>query len=224
MLFRSVSQSRYVLTWTKDDLGNNKSVLNFDGSTNYISLTDNDAWYFGTGDFSISFWVKITYFPSSAWLTIIGQKTSYDSNASWVITYQTYNNSSVDSFLLSTYGDGVTQDIDYWRISQASLLNTWAHIVIVKTGTTAKLYRDGTLISAVENALSSNIYNSTAPLIIGASSYSGTYNNFLYGQLKDLMIWKGRVLTQAEIKLLMNRTHPITGRGLIDSGKYWRLS
>ena len=28
-------------TWTKDDLGNNKSVLRFNGSTNYVSLSFN---------------------------------------------------------------------------------------------------------------------------------------------------------------------------------------
>ena len=45
-------------TFTKTDLGNNKSVLNFNGSTNYISLTDNDAWDVFEDDFTITMWVN----------------------------------------------------------------------------------------------------------------------------------------------------------------------
>jgi hypothetical protein len=61
-----------------------------------------------------------------------------------------------------------------------------------------------------------------APLTIGYSTYGSTiYGD---GNIKDLMIFT-RALSQPEIKLLMNRTHPLTGAGLMPAtGEYWRLS
>ena len=47
-------------TFTKTSLGNNKSVLNFDGSTNRIALSDNASFTLGTNAFSLAMWINLS--------------------------------------------------------------------------------------------------------------------------------------------------------------------
>ena len=37
----------------------------FNGSNTYLSLADSDDWNFGSGDFTIDFWVRFNSLPST---------------------------------------------------------------------------------------------------------------------------------------------------------------
>jgi len=200
-------------TWTKTDLGNNKSVLNFDGISNYISLTTNSAWNFGSSNFTISFWYKPVSIVSGA---ICGHKWD---NRSWII-YQ-YSDGKIE-FDLSTIGSSgwsytITSPI-------GSIVTTdWMFFTIVRSGSNVIIYKLGTSIAS-SNSVSGSLYSSSNPLQIGADIDTSTVYR-INGNIKDLMIWNGKVLSQAEIKMLMIKTHPITGTGLMFGPQsYWRLS
>lgn len=186
-------------TWSNDlDLGNNKSVLKFDGSTNYISLTNNDAWDFDSNqDFTITFWAKYIIAPpestiaatcpgtwtSAGWLLSIGWQSRYAFHA------DIGNIASVTSVLSWTSGQ-------------------WYHFVVVRNSGVITLYRD---MIQTSQATITNAIISTNPLTIG---YDGARASVLANNnIKDLMIYKGRALTQPEIITLMRKTHPLNAVG-----------
>ncbi len=197
-------------TFTKSSLGNNKSVLNFDGSTNYISLSDNDAWAFWDSNFTVGMWFR----KNTTHNTIFIKQTTDLNNQ---ITFWYISSSNQISLYIKV--NGIENASYVWNFTPS--LNVWYHFTIVRSGSTCLIYINGnpqtpsTIYQAFRNT--SNI---GAVLRIGSDLVN--YHN---GNIKDFMIFKGRALTQPEIKLLMNRTHPITGAGLMPAnGEYWRLS
>jgi hypothetical protein len=197
-------------TFTKTDLGNNKSVVNFDGSTNYISLADDDAWYWGTGDFTFAYWINPQAMNGRLW---------YQETTRACPFYIMHYSNKLHVYL--SY-DGTNWGLNNFTSSATLSNGTWYHITILRSGTTLYYYINGLYDNSV--SISTNtLYNEPSPVIIGRENNAN--GNYLCGNIKDLIIWKGRALTQAEIKLLMNRTHPETGAGLMPiNGEYWRLS
>lgn len=203
-------------TFTKTALGNNRSVLNFDGSTNYISLTDNDAWdIFGTdytsSQFTISGWIK--FLTPTTHVIIVSQRYVNNTNRWHVFWSYTLNYLVVEGIVSGS-------SIGYKYIPFTPTNDVWYYITIVKSGLNCYMYINSDLQSVQTTTAFSGVTTFATPLTIG-------FENTWYAKcnLAHLMIWKGRALTQPEIELLMNRTHPITGAGLMPAnGDYWRLS
>ena len=204
-------------TFTKTSLGNNKSVVNFDGSTNYVTVgtvsTFNFLHQVGTaGKWSIAVWLKFAAFASDRSILINDGSTSTNHGIHMYV-----NSSRVLIFLLV---GGVI--ICYGGITVTFPDNSdWHYLTVTYdqslTSANVKFYLDGA-------ASGSNTKTANTPSTSDASfvmkAFANSYNlNKFYGSSKDLMIWNGRVLTLPEIKLLMNRTHPITGTGMI-AGPY----
>lgn len=188
-------------TWSNDlDLGNNNSLKTFNGSTNYISLSDNDAWNFGSGDFTISLWYK----PTSATLTgtkgLMGQvpEDGGVTNTGWSILIE----SAVPRFY---YHNGTTC-VGYSSTCSSFIADVWYHISCIKTSSTLYFFING--ISCGSVALST-INNSSLAFLIGDTGYFSPVG----GNIKDLMIFKGRALTQPEIITIMRKTHPTNAIG-----------
>lgn len=212
--------------FTKSDLGNNQSVLNFDGSTNCINIGTISTFNFlhqvgTTGKWGIAFWYKWTNRTS----TICILNTAYGSVQHGA--YLRFNSRNPHVFIArGTTGQPV---IDASTISMLPNDSIWHHLVInwdqSLSSNTASIYCDGSFFEGLsKNSYTPSASDASYAMQICKSLYTDVPCHF-QGQLKDLMIWKDRVLSLTEIKLLMNRTHPITGRGLMPvNGKYWRLS
>lgn len=200
-------------SFAKDNLGNNKSVLNFNGSTNYISLSDNAAWDIYDGNFTVAGWINLAS-------SITSNRTLYNQwvgdNNRALIRYR-YDDIPfiqlyiiVDSTINAQFSCPFTPSI-----------SNWYYIVVQRSNSSCLMYIDGLDQIVTTDQAFRNTTTLAGSLLIGGNSVSGLMN----GMMKDLMIFKGRALTQPEIKLLMNRTHPITGAGLMPAGAdYWRLS
>jgi hypothetical protein len=138
----------------------------FDGTGDYLSVPDNAAWDFGTGDFTIEAW----YYPttSNAQQIIVGQWDGVGggSGLAWVLF--TSNNSS--RFLrAATSSNGSTVLFDL--VSTSALdLNAWNHVAFVRSGTTFQLYLNGAAAGSGSTTSSSALANATNALTIGASS------------------------------------------------------
>ncbi len=201
-------------TFTKMSLGNNKQVLNFDGSTNYVSLTDNDAWAMFEGDFTITGWFR---FPNrTQHYGILSQAPN--KGAYWCYLFNSNGNVQLTGYAVD--GSAVINFHHFCNCPTDD--NIWYYVSIQRYGTSCLIYINGVSQSVTTGQTWRNTSNFASPLIIGSNI---PYNYYLNGNIKDLMIYKGRALTQPEIKLLMNRTHPITGAGLMPAnGEYYKLS
>ncbi len=197
-------------SWTKSDLGNNKSVLVFDGSTNYISLTDDVAWDIYDGDFTISAWVKFSSVSVSN--GVFGQRVDLNN----YVALRWITDSNV--ILLNGYSGG-TVNFNY-TCPFTPIANIWYYLVIMKSGSACLMYIDDINQTVTELQAWRNTTNIAAPLTVGLG---GAVN--MSGCIYDLRIYKGRALTLPEIKLLVKITHPVTGSGMIPGPyDYWRLS
>lgn len=196
-------------TFTKDDLGNNKSVLKFNETTNHISLSDSTVWNIFNSDCTVSFWLRADAIEHQCFHV----SQLIDVNSYFGIGY-----ASGPKFTVVGKISSVTK-FDYDIMGVSPTVGTWMHITVIRSGSNLIFYKDGVSQTITVNTAFNETLDIAAPLTIG---YSGYYYGTT-GNIKDLMIFN-RALSLSEIKLLMNRTNPVTGEGLIDTGRYWRLT
>jgi hypothetical protein len=153
--------------------------MEFDGTGDYLILNGatTDAFAFGSGDFTIEFWLNLS--------STSGAQIAYDGRPSSEQTTQPtiYMNGAS----LRYYANGVD------RITGANLsTSTWYHIAVSRSGTSTKLFVDGTQSGSTYT--DSTVYtNTSARPWIGADSFnSGSPPaNFLNGFIDDFRVTKG---------------------------------
>lgn len=197
-------------TFTKDDLGNNKSVLKFDGSTNYVSLSQTTVFDIFNSDFTVSVWVK---FITS---TALGFISKYANDSNFMeIDYYNGNNS------IGVYATASGVNAQY-KCLFVPTIGVWYYITVQRSGSSCLIYINGVSQTVTVTQAFRNTTTISAPLRTGI--WHSAIDWYFNGSLKDFMIFT-RALSLAEIKLLMNRTNPVTGEGLIPGPySYWRLT
>jgi hypothetical protein len=166
----------------------------FDGSGDSITAPDNVALEFGSGDFTIEASVYLTAYSSSYsgfYGTYVVAKDS-----SGARSYAFYITSTVSSFTgigLVTFDGSGNANLNF--SASASLnLNTWYHIAVSRSGTTFRLFLDGSLIGSTTSAVS--ILDTATPTRIGAGAYSG-FEYYLTGYISNVRIVKGTAVYTA---------------------------
>ena len=148
----------------------------FDGSNDYLSLPSTSLLSFGTGDFTLEFWIYVSSLP-----------TTYPMIVAWQTPNQ-YLGVAKQSPTSYKVAYRLIQNPDSYRES-VTVLNTgsWNYIAASKSGSTLNYYINGSLDTTVTE---------TGPM--GGSSlvtigYSSNYpsNYFLDGYIYDLRITKG---------------------------------
>lgn len=183
-------------TFTTQKMKDGRLIYKFDGSTNYISLSDNDAWYFSNGILSYSFWINILNIPTTDFIMVLLSQR-YDSSYTQNIAIRRTSGILQLEFV---YYNGASF-VDRWAVIVLNS-NNFYHISYTKSASSLKLYLNGLLIDELATKLT--IPNWSAPLLIGANNHT-TPNSWFNGNIKDLMIFK-KALTQDQIGALMNET------------------
>lgn len=155
----------------------------FDGSGDYLTIPTNSAFGYGTGDFTIEFWV---YFNTvSADQTLVSNLTSA---------------SSVNPHL---YVNGTSNTIRYYtnnadRITGSALtISRWYHIAVSRASGSTKLFING--LQSGSTYTDSNDYGTTSTAGIGTYFSGGspvgisTFN----GYISNLRVVKGTALYTA---------------------------
>ena len=156
----------------------------FDGSGDYLTVTQSTQFDFGTGDFTIDFW----YYPtahknySELWDTRTGQYT-----AGGTVLYV---DSSGIIYYYITNGSSGTVAITGGSLS----LNSWSHIEVSRSSGSTKLFINGTQSGSTYT--DSNDYtNPSTSVKIGtdqATTYSAT------GYFSDFRVINGTALNTAD--------------------------
>ena len=149
------------------------SSLQLDGNEDYIGLTSNNDFGFGTGDYTVEGWF---YFNSVA-----AQSILFDFRAG--------AGTDVAPVVLVTAG-GSVQFYSYnaFRITGPTLLvNTWYHIAVSRSAGTTKLYVNGA--SQGTPWVDSTDYDVAKPLIIGARWDGAAYS--IDGYIDEVRVTKG---------------------------------
>lgn len=163
------------LTFTggSSTFGSNNGSVSFNGTSQYLTVPSNTAFDFGTGDFTIEFWA---YFNALTTDRALVDRWQGGNANSWQI-YWRASSSSIDFFV------GGTTVLSY----PSSVTNTWGHIAVTRSGSTNRLFINGTIVATATNSTS---LSNSLTLAVGVQLHSGptTYFN---GYISNLRIVKG---------------------------------
>ncbi len=117
-----------------------------DGVTDAISTPDSADFYFGTGNFTIDFWIRFNSTTGEQWF--VSQSVDpYDGLRYWNVT-----KTAVTHKLTMLFTNGVAAIKGQYIMTNnwSPSANTWYHLAFVRNGTTALIFIDGVSQSLVE--------------------------------------------------------------------------
>ena len=161
----------------------------FDGTTDYLEITNNAAHDFGSGDFSVEAWVYPT--GDVAYSNVISKDNG--NGAGWLFEYS------------ATRGLFVAWASTNISSAGAYVKNSWSHLVFSRSGTTVSIYRNGARLAT---ATSSASISSANNLRIGAVSGVTLYE--FPGYISNVRVVKGSSPYDATQTTITVPTAPLT--------------
>ena len=136
---------------------------------------------FGTGDFTIEFWMNSTVAwtsqPSSA--GVLSHKAS-DSTNGWVI-YR-------DGFYPSKLNARLAGALPYCATASTPTQGVWEHWALTRQGTNVRWFKNGVLDATCTITASASIADSTATFYVG---FAQTWSGYLNAALDEVRVTKG---------------------------------
>jgi len=182
----------YGAVW--QSLGSGKSVLSYDGVDDYVDCGKDESLNVGSGDFTITAWIKLT---SDGINTVAGKKGSnYGASPGYMLTVD-------DGVLYFTMGDGSNS----FKSSGFAGVNDgqWHFVAGVRNGSIAYVYFDEQNKSDDCSAIGD--VNNDRNFYVGRKGYVG---NFFNGTIDEVRIYN-RALSEEEIKRLYELTRVFYG-------------
>lgn len=154
--------------------------LLLDGNSDYVSVPDSADWDFGTGDFTIDFWVRFNAIDNGVYLFC---EQYQDGSNYWACYINSYRLTMV--FFNGAVVKGSYSASQNWVPSTG----VWYHIALERNGTSAKMFVDGVSISLTEDTAfgTNNVGTLSGSLYIGARSTAFYIN----GWMDEFRISKG---------------------------------
>lgn len=154
----------------------------FDGTGDYLSLVDSEDWNFGSGDFTIDFWMRLASGTMSTRHNIIYQ---YNNTTNFIMFYwHPADGICYDEQVNGSWTYGACQrSVSGWSEGQ------FYHIAFVRHGGVVTIYKDG--VAVATGNITGSLSNFTSPLFIGKQheSYANYYP--FKGYIDEFRISKG---------------------------------
>lgn len=151
--------------------------LYLDGTGDYAVLNDSDAWAFGTGDFTVETWLYLDGTPGT-FDYIFDMRNTSQTEYTWALSFN-YMNTTTDK--LQWASNNTTPNAiltaDY------PSLNQWVHIAICRSGTTTRMFYDGTQ-SAINTSDSADYRNTGHEGYIGCRHSVESFINAYYDDIR----------------------------------------
>jgi hypothetical protein len=149
----------------------------FDGTGDYLVSKNNNNFDFGTGDFTVEFWINVS--ASGTYTQVVGTLISDTASGTWRVGNR-FNSTNV---LYFARGNGSGFD----EFTAASNVNdgSWHHVAVARQSGNVRIFVDGTLSNT---ATISGTCTSGNNLRIG---YNQRDNTYITGYIDDLRITKG---------------------------------
>jgi hypothetical protein len=162
--------------------------MKFNGSTDYLQILNNVAFDFGTAtNFTIECWIYPTTLTPGGGGTsnsnvIVGCLPTSGTLNGWLLQFNSSGYIQLDTFV-----SGTEQVIT--ATSNAISINTWTYVAATRSGSTYKLFVNGTQATTT-GTITQAVNSNGNPLKIGAGLYT-TYYNYFTGSIQDFRITKG---------------------------------
>lgn len=171
-------------------------------NTGGFIVPDNEAMNFGTGDYSVSVWIKTSLTSSGMVWQESGGKGSGD-NQTWVRILGTATN--LTSFSTEDAAGGSTINLTTAANGAAAKTNDgfWHHIVTTRQGLITTIYIDGVKVMERSSTVGVKVTANEGSFKVGMQENTAGYTNRFIGLIDDVIIYK-KALTQAEVTALKN--------------------
>jgi len=180
----------------------------FDGNGDFLDVpTGTSASIFGTGDFTIEFWVYNMAGTSTSWNPIM---TMGASGGGREIRISQNINGTGYGFLIPNNSNNGDRFFGFGTLP----LNQWHHFALVRNGANVRFYRNGTDIGGVTDA--SFNYTNTGPTRIGYGFYPSD-GFFTGGYISDVRLIKGTAIYTANFVPPQSPATAITNTTLLCS-------
>ena len=184
------------MAYTVSSGGDNNGGITFDGVDDYLTIANSSDLDFQDGDFTIAFNVNLKTINGIQ--IFLCKRLSNTQNYSFDIRY---NSTNIINFIYTITGASTVQ----LPFSCTLNINTKYRLCFRRTNGLLSLFINGVFVSS--NSLGTDtIFTSTENLIIGALNSSGNKTFLLNGTLKNMLIYKNRALTDAQILQNYNAT------------------
>lgn len=143
-----------------------------------IEAPDDVDWDFGTGDFTIEAWVYTTTIAAGQGVIISRQ----EGGANMALQFRR-NAAALDFIGRNTGGGGLVTV----TASGFFAVNTWYHAAACRSGTTLRIFKDGTQVAS---GTVTNNFDSNRQMVVGAVN-DGTVASSFIGYIDDVRMTKG---------------------------------
>jgi len=193
--FLDSSSNTFTITRNGDTTQGTFSPFSQTGWSNYLSnatgsyivAANNSSYVFGTGDFTVEFWVYWPQPSTSSETRLMAIGSDYPSSGLGLVIYR----ASGDTCKARVLGNS-TGGTEYTIASGASdWANKWVHMAVTRSGSTLRTFLNGTLITSASN---SSDLNGTNGIQFGR--YTGGGDLFT-GYLSNVRLTKGGALYTA---------------------------
>ena len=168
-------------TWVPPASGRNGlGALAFNGSQT-IGSSFTSPLNFGTSDFTVECWIKPSSFSGNNILL-------YSGSGGFLLYF-----SSAGLFKVSNWGVA-----DYITTSSAISTSAWTHVAVTRSGTTLRLFLNG----SVTNTVTNNVGFSASTFLLGWDNNAS--NPKYVGQIQNLLVYNGQALYTANFNPWMS--------------------
>lgn len=193
--------------WKQSSQCKSNSCTEFDGSDDYIGLSDDSVLNFSGGSFTAETWVKFKSMPSVVDRQFIILNKAADSGDSTSRGWQLRVSKYTDELSFRVWPSTGQPDVAEVVSDNTIELDRWYHVAAVYDGTadTASMYVNGTLQQSTASAITATDY--ATDLTLGAYT-GGAGTHELHGYMDQVKIYN-YARTSAQIAWDMNKGAPI---------------
>jgi hypothetical protein len=168
----------------------NGGSLVFDGTNDYVNISNSSSFDFGSGDFTVESWIRIT--SLAVYHPILEGRTS----------------ASYTNYVFGIYNISGTLRMDFVNLGGATNrsatttsvpLNTWTHVLWVRSGGITSFY-----VNSIKDATTNSYAGSLSPpntnILIGAAVDPLYFN----GNISNVRVYKNKALSAAEVLQTFN--------------------
>jgi hypothetical protein len=200
-----------------DEISLDSGSINFNGTTDYLSVSNNDSLNMGTSNFTLEAWIYLTATPNNPDANmgaIILDKDAQDS-VSWPQYALMVNNSRQVCVSLSSVPTVTPTPTTFITGSTTLALNTWHHVAFTRVGTAGTLYVNG-LSNGSTSSIPSTLNGATRSLLIGYSLRNTFNTAYLFpGYMSNIRILKGTALYTANFTPPTAPLTPVSNTSLL---------
>jgi len=153
----------------------------FDGTGDYLSTPSSSAFSFGTGDFTIEYWVYVNSGTNNGIFQLSDTAGGLKPSQANSLAMNIFTNNSV-----SIYANGTS----YQAPNNTLPYNSWTHFAIVRSSNVTKLYANGSLVTSIGSSGSITDNTNYTGLYVAVGGYYSTAY-LMTGYVSNFRVVKG---------------------------------